>query len=224
MIFDRFFYWAKGVFNKMFDKVGSKFNTNVAISNKMISSINLWTKIYENKSPWLNDDIFSLELGSAISREIATMVTLEFKSEITGSKRADFLNECYKGVKSDLRKNVEYACAKGGLVFKPYVTNKKVQVEFIQADKFLPTEFTSDGKCIAGIFVCQKQEGRFYLTRLEYHKLLENNNYFIQNKAFKSYNVDNLGQEIDLHSVAEWKDIDEEVMILNVEKPLFRIF
>ena len=224
MIFEKFINWIRGVYNKMFDKVGSKFNTNVAISDKMINSINLWTKIYENKSPWLDEKVFSLELGSSISREIATMVTLEFKSDITGSPRADFINKCYKNIKSSLRKNVEYACAKGGMVFKPYVSNKKIYIEAIQADKFLPTEFTSDGKCVAGIFVCQKQEGRFYLTRLEYHKLLENNNYFIQNRAFKSYNSDNLGQEIDLHSVAEWSDIEEETIILNVEKPLFGYF
>lgn len=224
MVFNKFINWIRGVYKKMFDKVGSKFETSIAISNKMINAISLWTKVYENKSPWLEENIFSLELGSAISREIATMVTLEFKSDITGSARAEFLNECYKNVKSDLRKNIEYACAKGGLVFKPYVSNKKIYIETIQADKFLPTEFTSDGKCVAGIFVCQKQEGKFYLTRLEYHKLLEDNRYLIQNKAFKSYDSDNLGQEIDLHSVPEWKDIDEETIILNIEKPLFGYF
>ena len=123
-MFQKLLNFIKGVVKKMFSKdtIKNALAVEVAISNDMIKAIDLFEKIYINQAPWLKKDkVESLELGSAIANEFARLTTLEMQSEITGSKRADYLNEQYNRVKERLNENLEIGNAVGGLVFKPYV-------------------------------------------------------------------------------------------------------
>lgn len=225
-MFNKILGWVRSVVNRMFNvNIGTKFNVNVAISDKMVTAISLWEKMYKDEAPWLKKDIISAGLPASISRELATSTILEFESEITGSPRADFLNETYKKLKKNLRKNLEYGCSLGGLVFKPYVSNGRLLIDKIKSTNFFPVSYDSNEDCTAGIFVSRKIEGKFYFTRLEYHELdIENNKYTIRNKAYKSTTEETLGQEISLSAVSDWSDIQEVVEIENIEKPLFGYF
>lgn len=225
-MFNKILGWIRSVVNKMFNVgIGSKFNVNVAISDKMVTAINLWEKMYKDEAPWLNENVISSGLPAAISREFATSTLVEFESEITGSPRADFLSERYKKLKKNLRKNLEYGCSLGGMVFKPYVANGQLLVDKVKGTNFFPIEYDSNEDCTAGIFVSRKIEGKYYFTRLEYHELdVSNKKYVIKNKAYKSSTEETLGQEISLKAVSDWADIQEEVHIENIEKPLFGYF
>lgn len=75
-------------------------------------------------------------LAPAIASEMARLITLEMKSEIDGSERANYLNDIYQKVLSHIRQPVEMGCAKGGLVFKPYVSANGMVVQNVQADCF----------------------------------------------------------------------------------------
>lgn len=225
-MFSKFITWIRGVINKMFkrNEIGSKFNVDVIVSDKMSTAIDLWVQLFENKAPWLDNDTKSLNLPSAIAGEIARMVTLELESEITGSVRADFLNTIYQTFLSGLRINTEYACAKGGIVFKPYIKGEnELAVEAIQANKFYPTEYDSRGKIIGGIFVAQKVINNFYYTRLEYQRFV-NDLYVIDNLAFESTNKGTLGSPVLLTQVDEWAELQPRVAIKNLERPLFSYF
>lgn len=225
-MFNKILGWIRGVINKMFNiNIGTKFNVDVAISSKMSTAINLWEKMYKDEAPWLDENVISSGLPAAISRELATATLVEFESEITGSKRADFLAEKYKKIKKNLRKNLEYGCSLGNMVLKPYVSNGQLFVDIIKGTNFFPVEYDSNEECTAGIFVSRKIEGKYYYTRLEYHNLdIANRHYVIMNKAYMSTTEETLGQEISLSLVSEWKDIQEAVEIDNVEKPLFGYF
>lgn len=225
-MFNKILGWIRSVINKMFNvNIGTKFNVNIAISDKMITAIGLWEKMYKDEAPWLNNDVISAGLPASISRELATATVVEFESEITGSKRADFLQEKYKKIKKNLRKNLEYGCSLGGLVFKPYVANNQLLVDIIKGTNFFPVEYNSNEECTAGIFVSRKVEGKYYFTRLEYHELdISNRKYIIQNKAYMSSSEEILGNEVPLAAISDWKDIQEIVGIDNVEKPLFGYF
>ena len=95
-------------------------------------SVALWSDLYMGKAPWLADGIKSLQLPASLASELARLVTIEMESRISGSARADFLDAQYQPVVAALRRHVEYACAKGGLIFKPYVENGRIAVDFIQ--------------------------------------------------------------------------------------------
>lgn len=78
-------------FTKMLDLVTNILNrdsdtqVDVCLTSQMANQIELWTRMYENRSPWVNnEDVLSANLAPAIASELARLVTLEMKSEITG--------------------------------------------------------------------------------------------------------------------------------------------
>ena len=159
---------------------------------------------------------------------------------LTDTARAEYLNEQYKKLKRQLRKQIEYGIAKGGLVIKPYpVINNdpdaevstNMEFDFTQADAFYPLAFNAAGDITEAAFLQTKAEKDTLYRRLEYHKW-SGNKVEIVNKAFKSSNTQNmgdmsgvdLGEEVPLSSVPEWKDLKDHVTIANVTKPLFAYF
>lgn len=160
---------------------------------------------------------------------------------VTAADRAEYLEEQYKKLKRQLRRQLEYGIAKGGLVIKPYLVANEVdgkdkdwqiEFDFIQADSFYPLAFDASGRITEAAFIQTQIEKDVIFRRLEYHQW-KNNTVTIVNKAFKSNaNTDNrgemsgldLGQEVPLSSVSAWKDLQETVTIKNMQKPLFAYF
>ena len=157
-------------------------NVKSGISQEMEAAIELWSKMYENRAPWLReptkDDpvrITSLGLPSLIASEKARMATLEMEVEINApmeeieepnpnyqppgidengmptlgqgsmtikknvpkgnTARADFLAYEFEKVKKNIRRQLEYGIAKGGLVIKPYLVRDSDFVASDSSDK-----------------------------------------------------------------------------------------
>lgn len=205
------------------DTIERVLRIKTATTTEMQEAISLWADMYQNAAPWLSSTVKSLNLPSAISAEVARLATVEMKSEITGSPRADMLNAAYDVALSNLRRFLEYGCAKGGLIMKPYIDGKELTIDFVQADQFYPCAFDNKGNITSIIFVERTQIGSAYYTRLEQHSL-RGNNYIITNKAFKSNNKSDLGTETALESVGAWSSLIPEATIQNVTKPLYGYF
>jgi len=188
---------------------------DIAVSGEMSRAIRLWKDMYEERD--------GLHLSSAVSFEMARLITVELSSTVSGSVRAEFLNEEYKKVIENIRIPVEYGCAKGGLVMKPYVAGGKIMVDFIHADRFFPTAFDEAGNITGAVFVQSVTQNGKYYTRLEIHKLL-GNTYEIANKVFCSKNRDSLGIPVPLNEVEEWANLKDKAALGNVKKPLFGYF
>lgn len=162
---------------------------------------------------------------------------------VGNTERAEYLESQYKKLKKQLRRQIEYGIAKGGLVIKPYIVTTgitdtgnditpmaNIEFDFIQADAFYPLTFDASGKITEAAFIQSKVEKNIIYRKLEYHKW-ENNIVTVINKAYKSNNitsnmdiVEDLGTEIPLTDVPEWKDLSEKVIIKDVIKPLFAYF
>ena len=159
---------------------------------------------------------------------------------VTSIDRADYLESQYKKLKKQLRKQIEYGIAKGGLIIKPYVvanevdgkdTDWQIEFDFIQADAFFPLAFDASGQITEAAFIQTQVEKDVTYRRLEYHKW-QNNSVQIINKAFKSTNNTNqgdmsgidLGQKVPLSSVSSWKNLKDSTTIKNIQKPLFAYF
>lgn len=215
--------WISKLFNK--NTIQSKLNLDIAVSDIMSSSIDLWNLIYLNRAPWLNKDVKSLNLGSVIANEIARLITVEFESEITEN---DFLKVQYNKVLSDLRRYVEYGCAKGGIVFKPYIDEESIAIDYVQADRFFPTTYNTKGEITGAVFIEQKRIGKKLYTRMEHHNL-EGTTYTIQNMAFCAENNlqdDNsdIGSPVPLKEIDEWANLEPITKIQNIKKTLFAYF
>ena len=184
--------------------------------------------------PAVNDD------GFVVKSEEPKTITKE--KPVTPTERAEFLNEQFDKVRKKIRTELEYGIAMGGLVIKPYVVvndtvsdgvptqTSTLEFDFIHADGFFPLAFDGSGNVTEAAFIQTKTDKTTTYTRLEHHKL-EGTTVIIENRAFKSENITqqnniatDLGQEIPLSEVPEWKDLEPESTINNVDRLLFAYF
>jgi A118 family predicted phage portal protein len=224
-MFAKILQWLREVWLKMINKadVKSRLQIDVAISNEMVTALQEWTNIYTNHAPWLDKDIRSLNLGAGISGELSRSITMEMSTKLTGGARAEFLQTQIDPVVLKLREQIEYACAKGGLMMKPYVDKDKITVDFVQADQFYPVEFDSSGHIISCVFSDQRTIGDKFYVRLEFHRMTKTGSTII-NRAFKSTGKNTLGSEIPLTEVDVWAQLVPEAEVQNIDKPLFAYF
>lgn len=213
------------VVRKMFSKktLEEKIGADIAVSKNMIDAINKWSKCYENNADWLTDKYRGKHLPSAVARETARLVTLEFKSELTGGKLAEYLSPAYGKVIDDAQTFTELACAKGGLMLKPYISGGTISVAYVQADSFFPTAFDSSGNITGCVFVERKVVGKKYYTRLEIHNY-SSDIYTVKNQAFLSDSADSLGRSVALSNIPEWAELAGEVSLTSFKRPLFCYF
>lgn len=214
-MFQKMLTWVRMAIQRLFGQP----STDLAISPTMQSLIDQWAAAYQQHS---SISCPSLGIAAGISAEFARLVVLEAQINLTGT-RGQWMDSQLVTFRRNLRKNVEYACALGGMVFKPYVVGNSFAIDCVQADSFFPTAFDSSGRLTGAVFAQQlTRDGKIY-TRLESHNFIAGKE-TIQNKAFCSGSNVALGSEIPLTAVAEWADIAPEITISNLQQPLFAYF
>lgn len=201
-----------------------EFGVSPAVSLTMEQHIGLWYAMMVNTPPWQNCDVKAVGLPAAICREVARPTLVEFTANITGSKRADYLNENFQTAKENFNRALELGLALGGVALKPYIYGDNMLVDVTGAAGFQPTKFDPSGRCIGGVFKDKpvKVNGTYYV-RLESHEL-NGTTYTIKNKAYYSDSSGSVGADARLLDIPEWADIEPEVTIENVDGPLFAYF
>ena len=215
---------------------------------ELTSEITVPVKVNDMKKPDYKQPVKDntlMSLGKdelSINSKDEEQTLLENEKPTSNPARAEYLNKQYEKLKRVIRKEIEYGIAKGGLVIKPYIimnesinedtnSDMEIEFEFVQADEFYPLVFDASGRITEAAFLQSKITPDALYRRLEYHKW-ENNSVTVVNKAYKSSastdtklnaNAD-LGNEIPLTDVPEWKDLSPETVIENVAKPLFAYF
>ncbi len=196
-----------------------------SVNTEMVSQIELWGRMYENKAPWLNGKTSSANLSAAIAFEQAKLIMLEMKTEVKGSDTAEYINTIYKkDVLSKLRKYIEYGLAKGSLVIKPVPMKEGIRTQFIQAGRFFPISFDGSGRLSKCAFAEQLRKGRHIYTLLEIHTITTANILTIENRVFKSTNDGTLGSETELSEVDEWMNMSASVTFSGISHLPFGLF
>lgn len=223
-MFNRFVSWIKGVRDKLLNRdVMGRLQKQAPVSDEMYQAIAFWNDLYLGKAPWLAQNKQSLSLPSAIASELARMATIEMDVTIGGSPRAGYLQKQLAPFLAGIRRHVEYACATGGLIFKPYVSGDAISVDCVKTSAFFPLAFDSKGDITSAAFVEQKRQGNTFYHRLEEH-YMQGGGCVIRNSAYRSYSASDLGTPIPLDSVPEWAGLEPETHIANLEAPLFAYF
>lgn len=226
-MFEKIKEWFLRGIDKMLSKstVEEALKVKTAVSFEMEAAMNLWLKIFTNNAPWLNKEVRSLQLGASIAEEFARLITLEMKSEVTGSTRADYINQHYQKVLEDLKSELALFNAVGGGFFKPYVKANKFYIDYIPQTDCKPLKFDSAGNITSMVFSSQITKGDKIYTRLETHTL-QGTDYIIENKVYvtESYNSTMLGRISSLSEVTEWSELSEKTIIQNIERPLFAYY
>lgn len=217
-MFDKMMRWIK---NTILRLMGQN-STDLTISPEMESLIMLWARMYEGTPDWCIHGK-TLKLPVSIASEFARLVVLEMQMEVKGGARAVFIQDQLAPFLVSLRNYVEYACALGGAVFKPYVSDQRVLIDVVQADSFFPVSFDTSRRLTSAVFAEQITRGNKIYTRLESHEF-ENGTETVKNRAYASSSSAALGNEISLESVPEWVDLQPDASISNLDRPLFAYF
>lgn len=210
--------WLKTFISKLFP--GTFADTDV---QGMEKNIELWMNLFYDNPPW-NKECHgqTLDLASTVAAEFARLITIEMKTEITGSPRADFLNLQYKRVTKVLRRQLELACATGGVVIKPYVSGGQILPDFNFQGDFYPISYGND-RMDGVVFYEQCVHEKHIYTRLEKH-LYYNGVHTIESKAFLTRGQNPFAKEVELADVPCWGNLDPLATISGVDRPLFGYF
>lgn len=208
---------------------------DVSINEEMFQKIEVWKALYKGYySEWHDVHyqtidgpkqrrMLTLNMGKIVSSEMASLVYNE-KCEISVDNEAvsEFIHEVFKHNKFDkkFQDYVEYMFAHGGMVIKPYVENDKIMLSFVTADCFIPISWRND-TINEAVFPYEFKKRNKKYTHLEWH-LWENGVYVIRNEVYESQNGVDLGVKVPLKNF--FPDLEEEVSIGNIKRPIFAYF
>lgn len=192
------------------------FGQDIAISQEMITAIEKWGAMYRGGAPWVDDLVESLQLEQGICREFANVCLNEMESSVSDER----LDKIYQTAIRDLNENLQSGLAYGSFCIKPLGEDK---VEYITQDRFIPLKFDSRGRLTRVSFIeVKKVADHDYFIRFETHtwdgQALTLN---IQNQAFRSGDLLNIGKPIPLVTVPEWAGLPENVTYAGVQRPDF---
>ncbi|GGE47720.1 portal protein [Pullulanibacillus camelliae] len=205
---------------------------NITESDEHYNRIDIWNALYKgyyedfHKIRYHTVDgektrrMNTLNMPKIVSQEMAALVfnekcQINISDEELSNNIADVfkMNHFYK----QLQRYLEYGFAHGGMAIKVYADDKGVRIGYATADCFVPVSNTSD-EITEGVFVSESVKGKKYYTLLEWHTW-EGTEYIVTNELYQSDSKIDLGIKVPLETL--YPDIEEEVRVKNLSRPLF---
>lgn len=201
-------------------RIKEEFEIENIISQSMERMIKKCADIYQGIPEWVdaNEHIKTINFAKSVCSETARLAMLGTSIKITGSKRADWMQEIIDKEYSNIRRWTEYACAYGTIVLRFNGNN----VEFYTPDEVYITD--SDSDRISGIvFVISEKVGKEeYYTKLEFQRFLPDGKYAISKRIYKGKSKNDLSEKVDIKKTP-WNEETEEAVIENLKYPLFSV-
>ena len=168
-----------------------------------------WKKIYEGKPKWSetkktglyakgNRPLNMLNAAKVLADELTALVFSEqVDIFVDDEKIMEYVTQQLEnnGFWKNIIELLPKAFALGGCAFKVFVKNKKVGIEYIHADRFMPIEW--NGKTVTSAVIEGKftRSGHFY-TLFEYHKGGK-----VEYRLFCSDNSESIGKKVSISEV-----------------------
>ncbi len=205
----------------------------------MENVLQLWKELEGARGltpPWVDKEngIRTIRFSNTVARELATLVTQNIDIKVQAAygtaEKAVYIQEALdRSFMTKAQENIEKMIRLGGIMAKWNGNG----IDYITPDMFLITDFDSNGTIEGCVFLSYYSENDKFYTRAEWHRFESINRinentgesekvkiYKVSNKAFVSWNAREIGREISLKNT-KWKDIQEEVNIEGLRKPLF---
>lgn len=164
-----------------------------------------------------------LNIAASISSEFARLVTNEFTPYFSGGERGDYLKKQLAPFFNSLRVSTEYACACGGVMFKPYPNGKGgIAVSSVLPGAFVPLAYRGGRPTSARFFDFTEHNGQIFL-REETH-IERENGYAIENRVFPLNYYGKTDACLSPADIPAWQNISPYVEIDNLKTPLFAYF
>lgn len=216
------------------NRMENVFPVKTYLSSSMESAITEWLYLEKGSPKLLNgftpekrveEDLISVRFPNLIAHELASlsMQDIDVRVECSDRIRAGLIqSKIDKHFCDGALDLLERVIMLGGLFLK----YNGEGFDEVSPDRFLVTNYSSDGEITGGIFFTYIQNGRDFYTRAEWHRFDGEDAdgkslYKISNRAFKSKLEGDVGRQVRLSEVDEWADILPEVEFHGLEKPLF---
>ncbi len=161
-------------------------------------------------------DTGGINIAASIASELASISVTEFSFSAEGGKNE--LCRCLSSLNGSIKKYVEYACAVGGVIFKPVYDGKDLGIETFLPFDFIPLGTDAGGRINECAFIYRISRGGKNYVRIEEHRKTENG-YTVTNRAFEGENA-----PCELSAVKEWEKLSTKVEIYSLSSPLFAYF
>lgn len=213
--------------------VEKAFGVETYLSPEMENAIRLWEQLENGKPPWVDKDTRTIRFSNTVARELAKLITQNIDIKVqpkygTGDKAQFIQTAIDKHFLKNAQANMEKVIRLGGIMAKWNGSG----IDYITPDRFLVTEFDSNGEITGAIFFSYYQKGDKFYTRTEWHRYEDSTRknedgeaevvrlYRVSNKAYVSDKYDEIGREIPLKKT-KWADIVPEFQAENLVKPLY---
>ena len=212
----------KGLINKMLKRedIQTVVGRDIMLSSPMYHKINMWGRMYAGQPQWANKNVSSMRIEQGICKELANIAL----NEMTAKVSDDALNELFKSTTKDLNENLQKGLALGSFIIRPLGGNK---VEYTPPDRFIPIEFSDNGKLTSVAFIDVKittnGTNTTYYRRFEFHELTENG-LLIYNKAYKSTSEESIGNAVPLSAVEAWAKLPDQPLLYKIDRPDFGFY
>lgn len=210
---------------------------SLPVNEEFYRKIEMWKAVYSGYYPkWHHvkyhtmdgpreRDMATMGMAKAVAQEMASLIFNERCSiSISDQNFREQIEDVFEQNKFTARFQdyLEFMFGLGGIVIKPYVEDGKIKFSYVTADCFIPISWNNEG-IFEGVFLFQTRKGGKYYTHLEWHlQQPQVKGYLIKNDLFESELPGTLGVQVDLSIL--YPDLNPEVVIENVDRPLFVYF
>lgn len=202
-------------------ETASKIEPQIQVSFPMANAINTWFKVfYQEHADDKKAGFHRTNFANVLTGHMATLATNEITLNAGTSERGKYINrQIERFVLPSLRLNIQLAGVGGEIILKPYKSGSNLLCEAVTADRFYPTRINGTGMTEAGFFTDFDTLNGKKVVRIERFDL-QPDGLYISNKAYHM-GIDGLGTEISLTDVYRWKEIQPDLLISGVDRPLF---
>lgn len=151
--------------------VEKAFGVETYLSPEMENAIRLWEQLENGKPPWVDKDTRTVRFSNTVARELAKLITqnidIKVQSKYGTGDKAQFIQTAIDNhFLKNAQANMEKVIRLGGIMAKWNGSG----IDYITPDRFLVTEFDSNGEITGVIFFSYHQKENKFYTRAEWHR------------------------------------------------------
>ncbi len=211
------------------NEIAGKFGVSVSGSAYYSDCIAKWRNVYENRPVWKtvkkgglfsrgDRQLLRLNMAKVLCDELSAL-TFSEQCEITldNEKYQSYIDRALNsnGFWKQLPELLCSAYAFGGCVLKCYLDDKQPRIDYVIADRFIPTKWNGRGVS-EGIFISTTSGGKSFYHLLEYQTAGRS-----EFKLFKGSSENALGSEVALSEL--YPELSPEVKYPG-DTPMFAYF
>lgn len=181
------------------------FKANDITTDKMRKAIPEWFELYYQKEPSNGEDPCQ-QIPYTIVRKLTKTVFSEYEA----TSKNEYANGILKSLAQKNAEAMQMALIGGECKLKPIPTSSGFRFVVVPRYNILVFGRDTEGNMTDIGTVERSAAGNAYYTLLERRTADENGYLTIRNRLFRSYNQENLGQEVPLNSIPLYEQLEPE--------------